>query len=67
MPPCFLMSASCVPSSAISPSAKTREKVPDGRMRVHHDLYYIENWSIFLDIYIVFMTPFSLLKSENAY
>ncbi len=36
--------------------------------RVNHDLYYIENWSILLDIYIVFMTPFSLLsKNENAY
>lgn len=35
--------------------------------RVHHDLYYIENWSILLDLYILFMTPFSLLKSENAY
>lgn len=36
--------------------------------RVHHDLYYIENWSILLDLYIVFMTPFSLLsKNENAF
>ncbi len=36
--------------------------------RVNHDLYYIENWSIFLDLYIVFMTPFSLLtRRENAY
>ena len=36
--------------------------------RVQHDLYYIEKWSILLDIYIVFMTPFSLFsKSENAY
>ena len=35
--------------------------------RVHHDLYYIENWSILLDLYILFMTPISLLKSENAY
>jgi Undecaprenyl-phosphate glucose phosphotransferase len=36
--------------------------------RVNHDLYYIENWSILLDCYIVFMTPFSLLsKRENAF
>ncbi|NOZ33489.1 MAG: undecaprenyl-phosphate glucose phosphotransferase [Alphaproteobacteria bacterium] len=36
--------------------------------RVHHDLYYIENWSVLLDIYIVFMTPFSMIgKNENAY
>jgi Undecaprenyl-phosphate glucose phosphotransferase len=35
--------------------------------RVNHDLYYIENWSIFLDLYILFMTPIRLLKSENAY
>jgi Undecaprenyl-phosphate glucose phosphotransferase len=35
--------------------------------RVHHDLYYIENWSLLLDIYIVFMTPIRLFKSENAY
>ena len=36
--------------------------------RVQHDLYYIEKWSILLDLYIVVMTPFSLLsKSENAY
>jgi len=36
--------------------------------RVHHDLYYIEHWSILLDLYILFMTPFSLFsKSENAY
>jgi Undecaprenyl-phosphate glucose phosphotransferase len=36
--------------------------------RVHHDLYYIENWSILLDFYICIMTPFSLFaKNENAY
>jgi Undecaprenyl-phosphate glucose phosphotransferase len=35
--------------------------------RVNHDLYYIENWSLLLDIYIVFMTPIRLLSSENAY
>jgi lipopolysaccharide/colanic/teichoic acid biosynthesis glycosyltransferase len=36
--------------------------------RVEHDLYYIEHWSILLDLYIVVMTPFTLFsKSENAY
>lgn len=36
--------------------------------RVDHDLYYIENWSILLDLYILVMTPLSLLtKSENAF
>ena len=35
--------------------------------RVEHDLYYIENWSVLFDLYILAMTPFSLLKNENAY
>jgi len=35
--------------------------------RVNHDLYYIEHWSLLLDLYILVMTPFSLLKTENAY
>jgi Undecaprenyl-phosphate glucose phosphotransferase len=36
--------------------------------RVQHDLYYIEHWSILLDLYIVVMTPFTLFtRSENAY
>jgi Undecaprenyl-phosphate glucose phosphotransferase len=35
--------------------------------RVEHDLYYIENWSLLLDISILARTPIALLKSENAY
>ena len=42
----------------------TSEKI---QRRVEHDLYYIENWSVFFDLYIVAATPFSLLKTENAY
>jgi Undecaprenyl-phosphate glucose phosphotransferase len=42
----------------------TQEKI---QRRVEHDLYYIENWSVFFDLYITIMTPFSLIKTENAY
>ncbi|HEY8580211.1 MAG TPA: undecaprenyl-phosphate glucose phosphotransferase, partial [Beijerinckiaceae bacterium] len=42
----------------------TSEKI---QRRVEHDLHYIENWSIFFDLYILAVTPFALAKSENAY
>jgi Undecaprenyl-phosphate glucose phosphotransferase len=42
----------------------TPEKI---QHRVEHDLHYIENWSILLDLYILFMTPLALLKTDNAY
>ena len=42
----------------------SQEKI---QQRVEHDLYYIENWSILLDIYILLRTPFALLRTENAY
>jgi Undecaprenyl-phosphate glucose phosphotransferase len=35
--------------------------------RVEHDLYYIENWSLLFDLYILVRTPFALLRTENAY
>ena len=35
--------------------------------RVAHDLYYIENWSLLLDLLILVRTPLSLLKGENAF
>ncbi len=35
--------------------------------RVEHDLYYIENWSLLFDLYILARTPFALMKTENAY
>lgn len=37
------------------------------QQRVEHDLYYIENWSLLFDLYILLRTPFALLKTENAY
>lgn len=37
------------------------------RCRVEHDLYYLDNWSLLLDIKIVFMTIFSRRAYWNAY
>lgn len=37
------------------------------RARFAHDLFYIENWSIWLDIAILLRTPISLLDTRRAY
>ena len=42
----------------------TEEKI---LRRTEHDLYYIENWSIWFDLYIVLRTPFALIGGKNAY
>ena len=42
----------------------SQEKI---QQRVEHDLYYIENWSILFDVYILARTPFALLRTESAY
>ena len=43
----------------------TDEKI---QKRVEFDLYYIENWSVLFDLYILLKTPLALLtKNENAY
>jgi len=35
--------------------------------RIDHDLYYIENWSPWLDFKIVFLTIFSRKARKNAF
>lgn len=42
----------------------TEEKM---RQRVKYDLYYIDNWSLWFDIKIVFLTLFKGFTSRNAY
>jgi Undecaprenyl-phosphate glucose phosphotransferase len=37
------------------------------RARVEHDLYYIENWSIWFDLYVLAMTPLRLADARGAY
>lgn len=42
----------------------TKEKLV---RRVDYDLYYIQNWSFWLDLKIVLLTPLASLEGENAF
>jgi Undecaprenyl-phosphate glucose phosphotransferase len=42
----------------------TQEKI---QQRVEHDLYYIENWSVLFDLYILARTPLAVFSARNAY
>ena len=42
----------------------TAEKI---ERRVECDLYYIENWSLTFDLYILARTPLALISAKNAY
>ena len=37
------------------------------RKRIEYDLYYIENWTVGLDIKILFLTVFKGFVNKNAY
>lgn len=37
------------------------------RQRVEHDLYYIDNWSLLFDVYIIALTVLSRKTFRNAY
>lgn len=39
----------------------------DLKTRIEYDLYYIENWSLWLDLKIVFLTVFKGFVNKNAY
>ena len=45
------------------------EIADDGAMlhRLEHDLYYVDNWSLWLDVKIMWLTVFSRATHENAY
>ncbi|MBA3284205.1 MAG: sugar transferase, partial [Nitrosopumilus sp.] len=33
--------------------------------RVERDIWYLENWSFWLDVKIIFMTAFKIIKGDN--
>jgi lipopolysaccharide/colanic/teichoic acid biosynthesis glycosyltransferase len=35
--------------------------------RLEHDLYYIENWSVLLDLYVLGRTAITLIFQKSAY
>ena len=37
------------------------------KARIEHDLYYLKNWSIWLDLWIIFKTIWVVFKKDNAY
>jgi exopolysaccharide biosynthesis polyprenyl glycosylphosphotransferase len=45
-------------------AADTPEKL---RLRIEMDLYYIEHWTIWLDLRIIARTPWAVLSTENAF
>lgn len=43
------------------------ETIEQIRKRVEHDIYYIENWSLLLDVKIIFRTIFGGFTGRNAF
>lgn len=43
------------------------DKLEKMQKRVEYDLYYIENWSLWMDLKIIALTPFKSLSADNAY
>lgn len=39
----------------------------DLEKRIEYDLFYIENWSLYLDLKIIFLTIFKVFRDRNAY
>ena len=37
------------------------------KTRVEYDLFYIENWSVWFDLKVIFLTCFSLIHGKNAH
>ena len=45
---------------------KYDESIDDVRQKLRYDLFYIENWTIWLDLKIILLTPLRILSSNNS-
>jgi len=43
------------------------KSLEDMEARIHHDIYYVENWSLLFDLKILIMTFVICLTGRNAY
>jgi putative colanic acid biosysnthesis UDP-glucose lipid carrier transferase len=44
------------------------KELKDIQGRIEHDIWYMENWSFLLDLKIIFLTVYNVIKGEkNAY
>lgn len=53
--------------SQVNGSRGATDTVEQLRRRVELDLYYVENWSLWLDIKILVMTGLTVVRGNNAY
>ena len=35
--------------------------------RIRHDIFYLENWSVWMDLKVIFLTPLAVLQNKNVY
>ena len=64
-----LITVVCFPANVCILWGKTTMEIPVSytHLRIEHDLYYIENWTLGLDIKILFLTVFKGFINKNAY
>jgi putative colanic acid biosynthesis UDP-glucose lipid carrier transferase len=46
---------------------RSETSLRQNQKRVEYDLYYIDNWSVWLDIYIILRTFVALVRTRDAY
>jgi lipopolysaccharide/colanic/teichoic acid biosynthesis glycosyltransferase len=55
------MKSRCGASRGETPTVSSMEQ------RVLHDIWYVENWSLLLDLQIILRTAIEVARGQNAY